>query len=112
VYHDASKSKEEKNKKERKQKECTARAERTIQVMVEARQHQNGSERGLRFMLGSQRSHCHDKTNSDVVDSSEGVGRKGRMSSDTDKYRAAAGTLDGHRDQQIRRIRLRHIHSR
>jgi len=28
---------------------------------VEARQHQNGSERGSRFMLGSQRSHCHNK---------------------------------------------------
>ena len=40
----------------------------------------NGNERGSHFMLGSQRSHCHDKTNSDFVDSSEGVGRKGRMS--------------------------------
>ena len=29
-------------------------------------------------MLGSQRSHCHDKTNSGFVDSSEGVGRTGR----------------------------------
>jgi len=29
--------------------------------MVEARQHQNGSERGSRFMLGSQRSHYHFK---------------------------------------------------
>jgi len=47
-------------------------------------------------MLGSQRSHCHDKTNSGFVDSSEGVGRKGRMSSTTDRYRA--GILDGHRD--------------
>ena len=27
-------------------------------------------------MLGSQRSHCHDKTNSGVVGNSEGVGRK------------------------------------
>jgi len=27
-----------------------------MQVVVEARQHQNGSERGSRFMLGSQRS--------------------------------------------------------
>jgi len=35
-----------------------------------------GSERGSRFMLGSQRSHCHDKTNSGVVGNSEGVGRK------------------------------------
>jgi len=66
-------------------KEGTSRAERTIQVMVEARQHQSGSERGSHFMLGSQRSHCHNKTNSGFVDSSEGVGRKGpgRMSSTT-----------------------------
>jgi hypothetical protein len=52
-------------------------AERTIQVMAEARQHQNGGERGSRFMLGSQRSHCHNKTNSGFADSSKGVGRKG-----------------------------------
>ena len=46
-------------------------------------------------MLGSQRSHCHnrDKTKSGFVDSSEGVGRKGRMSSTTDRYRV--GILDG-----------------
>ena len=37
----------------------------------------NGSERGSRFMLGSQRSHCHNQTNSGFVYSSEGVGRKG-----------------------------------
>ena len=39
-------------------------------------------------MLGSpwKRSHCHDKTNSSsgVVDSSKGIGWKGRMSSTTD----------------------------
>ena len=52
-------------------------------------------------MLGSQRSHSHDKTDSGFVDSSEGVGRKGRISSTTDRYRA--GILDGHRDWQIRR---------
>jgi len=99
-----------KRTKEREQKEGTSRAERTIQVVVEARQHQNGSERGSRFMLGSQRSHCHNKTNLDFVDSSEGVRRKGRMSITTDRYRA--GILDGHRDQQIRRLRLpRHSHS-
>ena len=34
--YDEMKSKEEKNKKEREQKEGTSRAERTIQVMVEA----------------------------------------------------------------------------
>jgi len=62
--------------KEPEQKEGTLRAERTIQVVVEARQHQNGSERGSRFMLSSQRSHRHNKTNSGFVDSSEGVGRK------------------------------------
>jgi len=61
-------------------------------------------------MLGSKISHCHDKTNSDFVDSSEGVGRKGRMSSTTDRYRA--GILDEPRDRQIRRLRLpRHSHS-
>jgi len=37
-------------------------------------------------MLGSQGFHCHDKTNSGVVDSSEGVGWKGRMSSTNDRY--------------------------
>ena len=69
-----------------------------IQVVVEARQHQNGNERGSRFMLDSQRSHCNDKTNSGFVDSSEGVGQKGRMSSMTDRYRA--GIMDGHRGQR------------
>jgi len=61
-------------------------------------------------MLGSQRCHCHDKTNSGIVDSSEGVGLKGQTSSTTDRYRS--GILDGHRDQQIRRLRLpKHSHS-
>ena len=55
-------------------------------------------------MLGSQRSPCHDKTNSDFVDSSEGVRRKGRMSSTTDRYRA--GILDEHRDRHIRWLQL------
>jgi len=51
-----------------------------------------------------------NKTNSGFVDSSEGFGRKKRMSSTTDKYRA--GILDGHRDRQIRRLRFpRHSHS-
>jgi len=50
-------------------------------------------------MLSSQRSHCHDKTHSGFVDSSEGVGRKGQMTSTTDRYRA--GILDGHRDQEV-----------
>ena len=36
-----------------------------------------------------------------TVDSSEGVGRKGRMLSTTDRHRA--GILDAHSDQQIRR---------
>jgi len=108
--YDIKKSKEEKNKKNGAKKEGTSRAERTIQVVVEARQHQNGRERGSRFMLGSQRSHCHNKTNSGFVDSSKGVRRKGRMSSTTDRYRA--GILDGHRDRQIRRLRFpRHSHS-
>jgi len=38
-------------------------------------------------MLGSQRSHCHNQTNSGFVDSSEGAGWKGRMSSTTGRYR-------------------------
>jgi len=77
---------------------------------VEARQHQNGSEQGLRFMLGPQRFHCHDKTNSGVVDSSEGVGLKGQMSNTTDRYQV--GILDGYRNRQIRSLRfLRHSHS-
>jgi len=33
---------------------------------MEARQHPNGNERGSRFMLCSQGSHCHDKTNSKI----------------------------------------------
>jgi len=73
--YDETKSQEEKNKKNKSKKEGTSRAERTIQVMVEAREHQDGSERGSRFMLGPQRY----KTNSGFVDGSEGVGRKGRM---------------------------------
>jgi len=61
-------------------------------------------------MLDSQGSHCHDKTNSGVVDSSEGVGLNGRMSSTTGRYQA--GILDGHRSRQIRRLqRRRHKHS-
>ena len=42
--HDETKSKEHKNKKNRSKKKAHRWAERTIQVMVEARQHQNGSE--------------------------------------------------------------------
>ena len=58
-------------------------------------------------MLGAQRSHCHNKTNS----GSEGIRQKGQMSSTTDRYRAEI--LDGHRDRQIRRLRFsRHSHSR
>jgi len=55
-------------------------------------------------MLSSQRSHFHGKTDSGFVDSSEGVRLKGRMSSTTDRYRA--GILDGHKDRQIRKLRL------
>jgi len=50
-------------------------------------------------MLGSKRSHCHNKTNSGFVDSSEGIGLQGQMSSTTDRYRV--GILDRHRDRQI-----------
>jgi len=86
--------------------------ERTIQVVVETRQHQNGSERGIAEDLASCWVH-KDLTVTTVtgfVDSNEGVGRKGRMSSTTDRYRA--GILAGHRDRQIRRLRFpRHSHS-
>jgi len=44
------------------------------------------------------------KKNPGFADSSEGVGRKERMTSTTDRYRA--GILDGHRDRQIRRLQL------
>jgi len=64
-------------------------------------------------MHGSQRSHRHDKTSSGVVDSSEGVGRKGQMSSTTDRTGYRAEILDRHRDRQIMRLRLpRHSHSK
>jgi len=44
------------------------------------------------------------------IHSSEGVGRKGRMSNTTDRYRA--GILEGHRNRQIRRLQLpRHSYS-
>jgi len=77
--YDETKSKKAKRRRQKRteQKECTSRAERTIQVMVEARQHQDGSEQRSRFTLGSQRYHCHNKTNLGVVDSSEGVRWKG-----------------------------------
>jgi len=62
------------------------------------------------FSVTSQRFHCHNKTNSGFVDCSEGVRRKGRMSSTTDRYRAEI--LDRHRDRQIRRLLFpRHSHS-
>ena len=93
-----------KEQKEREEKEGTSRAERTIQVMVYARQHRNCSVWGPCFMLGSQRSYCHNKTNTSFVDSSEGRWKR-RMSSTTDRYQA--GILDGHRDRQIRRLRFR-----
>jgi len=57
---DGTKSKEEKNKENRSQKKAH-RGQSVRQVMVEAKQHQNGNERGSHFMLGSQRSHCHKK---------------------------------------------------
>ena len=106
--YDETKSKEE--QKEQERKEGASQAERAIQVVVKARQNQNGSDCGSRFMLGSQRSHCHDKINSGFVDSREGIGQKRRMSSTTERYRV--GFLDGHRDWQIRRLRFpRHSHS-
>ena len=115
--YDEAKSKEEKNKKNGSK----TKAHRGQSVRYRSWWKQgnfvtadflrpDGSERGSRFMLSSQRSHCHNKTNSGFVDSSEGVGRKGRMSSTTDRYRV--GILDGHRDRQIRMLHLpRHGHS-
>jgi len=58
-------------------------------------------------MLGSRRSHGHNKTISDFVYSSEGVKRKGQMSSMTDRYQAGILRLDGHKDCQIRRLHFR-----
>ena len=93
-----------------KRRHIAGRAYDTGHGHREARQRQNGREWGSRFMLGSQRSHCHNKTNWGFVDSSEGVGRKGRMSSTTDRHRA--GILDGHSNRQIRRLsRPRHSYS-
>jgi len=101
---------EEQKEREQKETVSTSRTKHTIQTMLEARQHHNGNECGSRFMLGSQRSYCHNKTNSGFTDSSESVGRKGKMSSTTDRYRV--GILDGHRDRQVMRLRLpRHSHS-
>ena len=75
---DGTKSKEEKNKKNRSQKKAH-RGQSVRQVMVEAKQHQNGNERGSRQV---------------------------RLTG------IEPGILDGHRDRQIRRLRLpRHSHS-
>jgi len=69
---------------------------------VEAGQYQNGSKQDSCFMLVLQRFRCHDLKKRGVVNSSKGVGQKGRMSSTTDRYRA--GILDGHRDWQTKRF--------
>ena len=50
--------KRNRERKEREQKEGTSRAERTIQVVVEARQHQNVSERGSRFKMSVSEDHA------------------------------------------------------
>jgi len=39
-------------------------------------------------MLGANRLHCHKKEHAGVVDSSHGIGRKGLISSSTNRYRA------------------------
>ena len=102
-------------KKEREQKECTSRVECTIQVMVDARQG------NIKMVVSEDHASCwvhRDLTvktkKSGFVDSSEGVGRKGRISNMTDRY--GAGILDGHRDRQIRMLRIdpipRHSNSR
>jgi len=49
--------------KEHEQNLDTSRAERTIQVMVKARQHQDGNKWGSPFMLGSQWSHWLSRQN-------------------------------------------------
>ena len=57
-------------------------------------------------MLGSQRSYCHDKTNLRVADNSEGVGRKGQMSSTTDRYRAEnPGWAQRSADQEVLNVK-------
>ena len=107
--YDETKSKGEKNKKNG----CKKKAHRGQSVRYRSWWKQGNIKMAMSemcFMLGSQRSHCHDKTNSGFVNSSEGVGRKGRISSTTDRYRA--GIRDRHRDRQIRRLLLpRHSHS-
>ena len=106
---DETKLKEEKNKKNGRKK----KAHRGQSVRYRSWWKQGNIKMAVSKDHAScwvQRSHCHNKTNSGFVDSSEGVGRKGRMSSTTDRYRA--GILDGHRDRQIRRLRFpRYSHS-
>ena len=99
--YDETKSKEEKNKKNGSKKKARYRSwwkQGNIKMAV--------SKDYVSCWV-----HKHlTVTNSGFVDSSEGVGRKGRMSSTTDRYRA--GILYGHRDRQIGRLRLpRHSHS-
>ena len=48
---------------EEEQKQSMWQAERIIQVTVEAKWHQNGTERESRIILVSQRSHCHGMKN-------------------------------------------------
>jgi len=107
--YELTKSKEEKNKKNNSKK----KAHHGQSVRYRSWWKQGNIKTAMsedHFMLGSQRSHSQDKTNSGFVDSSGGVRQKGRMSSTTDRYRA--GIVDGHRDRQIKRLRLpRHSHS-
>ena len=113
--YDETKSKEEKNKKIGNKKKAHRGPIRGQSVRYRSWWKQGSIKMAVSedhaSMLGSQRSHCHNQTNSGFVDSSEGIGRKGRMSRTTDRYRA--GILDdGHRDLQIRRLRLpKHSHS-
>jgi len=53
----------------------------TIQVMVDAGQNHNVNQRGLRFMLGSQRSYHHDKKNHVSLKGARASGEKNKCQS-------------------------------
>ena len=63
------------------------------------------------FMLGSQRSHCHDRKNQAWLRAGRASGGKANVKYEcTDRYQAVI--LNGHRDHQIRSLQLpKHNHS-
>jgi len=75
--YDETKSREEKNKKNGSKK----KAHRVQSVRYKSSWKQGNIKMAMSLSEdhASQRSHCHDKSNSGFVDSSEGVGQKNRM---------------------------------